>query len=132
MEFTPDFNRIGRLIAAWQNGVATSAEVTERLNWILDPSNFLPEAEQIAWNQDVDPRELRVMLKRIELKLNAIIEAQGIPLPAELNPTSCSDEVRELARKGNVIHAIKVHRDNTGASFIVAKKAVEDYLKHDT
>jgi hypothetical protein len=64
-------------------------------------------------------------LLRTEHKLNALLRhfnidlTQGIPL---------SDQVKELARDKGKISAIKVYRQETGASLVEAKAAVEAYM----
>lgn len=65
-------------------------------------------------------------LERVEHKVNMILRhlnidvMQGVPL---------SDRVKEIARDpARKIEAIKVYREETGASLVDAKKAVEDYM----
>ena len=59
-------------------------------------------------------RKLAVLMRFMHVDLN-----QAVPL---------SDAVRELAKAGQKIQAIKLHRDETGAGLKEAKDAVEEYL----
>ena len=69
----------------------------------------------------------RVDLRRIERKLDALMQHQGGSLPPQ---GEMSDEVRQLARDpARKIEAIKLHREQTGLGLAEAKSDVEDYLK---
>ncbi|MBX3389898.1 MAG: ribosomal protein L7/L12 [Phycisphaeraceae bacterium] len=73
--------------------------------------NFLP--------QQTDPALIR-RVDRIEKKLDLLLTRAGIELPEDN-----LDEVRELARRGDKIAAIKLYREITGAGLAEAKSAVE-------
>jgi preprotein translocase subunit YajC len=65
----------------------------------------------------------RLDQRRIERKLDALLQHHGIVLPTGLSP-----EVQQLARDPKRrIAAIKLHREQTGASLLEAKNAVEDF-----
>ncbi len=66
-------------------------------------------------------------LRRIERKLDLIIEHLGIRCEEELKDGLAGD-VRSLADDGRKIAAIKRHRELTGSSLVEAKRAVEDYM----
>ena len=69
----------------------------------------------------------RVDLRRIERKLDALLQHQGVALPPQ---GKMSDEVRQLARDpAGKIEAIKLHREQTGLGLAEAKSDVEDYIK---
>jgi hypothetical protein len=64
----------------------------------------------------------RVNLRRVEMKLDALLKHQGIELPSRLSP-----EVQRMARDPNQkIAAIRLHREqNPGLSLADAKMEVE-------
>jgi hypothetical protein len=66
----------------------------------------------------------RVDLRRLERKLDALLQHQGVDLPSRLSP-----EVQLLARDpGRKIAAIKLHREqNPGLSLADAKAEVENF-----
>jgi hypothetical protein len=65
----------------------------------------------------------RLGSRRIERKLDALLQHHGIVLPARLSP-----EVQALAlQPGQKIAAIKLHREQTGASLAQAKAEVEEF-----
>ncbi len=65
----------------------------------------------------------RLNLHRIERKLDALLQHHGVQTPCSLSP-----EVQRLARDpSQKIAAIKLHREQTGASLTEAKSAVEDF-----
>ena len=66
-------------------------------------------------------------LRRIDRKLDAIIQNLGIELPESV-VSGLSSEVCRLADAGQKIEAIKLHREETGVGLKEAKDAVEDYL----
>lgn len=67
-------------------------------------------------------RRRTVQLRRIEKKLDALLKQQGVKVPSGL-----SLEVQRLAREGQKIEAIRLHREQTGVSLRDAKEAVEDF-----
>jgi ribosomal protein L7/L12 len=67
-----------------------------------------------------DPRSAS-RLRIIERKLDAIIDHLGIKLPHEED----FPEVRELAAQRRTIEAIKLYREQTGASLKDAKDFVD-------
>ena len=69
----------------------------------------------------------RVRLRRIERKLDMIIEHFGIESAED--DSGLPPEVREPADAGEKIEAIKAHRDKFGSSLLEAKNAVEAYLR---
>lgn len=94
----------------------------------MEPANHLPEVEQIPEPQPFDPEMMLVTLRRIEQKLNLVIQIQGIDLPMELNPAILTEEARQLALENLKIEAVKIHRDQTGAGLAEAKQALDEYL----
>jgi hypothetical protein len=68
----------------------------------------------------------RVNLRRLERKLDAILQHQGIEMPSRLSP-----EVERLASDpGRKIEAIKLHRDqNPELSLAEAKMEIETFAK---
>jgi len=65
----------------------------------------------------------RVNYRRIERKLDALLDHHGIRLPCNLSP-----EVQQLARDPRQrIAAIKLHREQSGVSLLEAKLQVEDF-----
>lgn len=64
-------------------------------------------------------------LRRIEAKLDLMVEHLGISWTDPAAPTSLSDDVMALAEQGRKIQAITRHRELTGASLAEAKAAVE-------
>lgn len=64
-------------------------------------------------------------IKRLEKKLDLVLRALNI------EPDSCDDlseAVKEIARDPNrKIEAIKAYREETGASLVEAKEAVENF-----
>lgn len=59
----------------------------------------------------------------MDRKLNLIIASLGIDY------VSLSDRVKELARQGRKIEAIKAYREETGKGLAEAKEAVEEWLR---
>lgn len=121
-------NRIGSIVRAWRFGIILLDEAKERLEWIMDSANHLPEVEQFPEPPPFDPAMALVTLRRIEQKLNLVIETQGIQLPMELDPAILGEEARELALENRIIEAMKVHRDQTGAGLAEARQALDEYL----
>ena len=64
-------------------------------------------------------------LRRLERRLDAVIEHLGIALPPEPPDDAPSAEVRRLVREGKMIQAIKAHRDETGAGLAEAKAVID-------
>ncbi len=64
-------------------------------------------------------------LRRIERKLDAIIENLGIEVAS---PDAGFEDVRRLAESGRKIDAIKLYRQRTGTGLFDAKQAVEDMV----
>ena len=68
-------------------------------------------------------KRLRLNLRRVESKLDAILQHHGIASPSKLSP-----EVQRLASDPNQkIAAIKLHRQQTGVSLAEAKAEVEEF-----
>ena len=128
-ESGPDMNCIGGIVSAWQRGVLTFEEAKQRLEWSMDPSHFLPEAEQISELPPGESAKSLEFLKRIEHKFNLVIQHQSIPFPDELNPAILGEEARKLADENQKIFAVQTHREKTGAGFVEAKKALDRYLQ---
>ncbi len=81
----------------------------------------------IQWGQS-DPAE-RLRLRRVEAKLDLILAQLGVQYHGPDSPAGLSDEVRQLANDpSQKIQAIKLHREQTGASLLEAKQAVEAYI----
>jgi hypothetical protein len=69
---------------------------------------------------------IRRDVARLDLKLNLLLKHMNIPLDATIG---LSERVKELARDpSHKIEAIKLHRQETGASLAEAKEAVEDWI----
>ncbi|MFM9956893.1 MAG: ribosomal protein L7/L12 [Phycisphaerales bacterium] len=66
------------------------------------------------------PPELMPTLKRIERKLDLLLEAQGLA-----SPSDGMDDIRELIAQGQKISAIKLYRERTGLGLAEAKAAVD-------
>lgn len=65
----------------------------------------------------------RLAIRRLERKLDALLQHHGIELRSKLSPG-----VLELLRDPNKkIAAVKLHREQTGASLAEAKKDVDEY-----
>ncbi len=69
----------------------------------------------------------RARLRRIEQKLDLIIQHLGLALP-DNSPPGMTDEIRALADNGNKIGAIKLYREHNGADLKDAKDASDAYL----
>ncbi|MBI2927012.1 MAG: hypothetical protein HYY24_15060 [Verrucomicrobia bacterium] len=122
--------RIGDTVRAWQRGVVTTEEAEEWIRRALEPENFIPYSEaHVEPEFEVALRPVLTVLRRIELKLNAVIAHGSIPLPDELDPQIVSEEVRKLAARGEMILAVKVHRELTGTGLAEAKHAIDEYLR---
>jgi ribosomal protein L7/L12 len=68
-----------------------------------------------------DNAAVLAQLARVERKLDAIIANLGISVPEE----NWMDEVRAMVAAGQMIAAIKMYRERTGAGLKEAKEAVE-------
>ncbi|MGY4101300.1 hypothetical protein ACW2Q0_17360 [Nocardia sp. R16R-3T] len=69
-----------------------------------------------------DNNRLERRIDQLERKLDAIIKHLGLPYE---DPATPYDEIDELIRQGNKIHAIKVYRSHTSSSLRQAKDAIE-------
>jgi hypothetical protein len=67
-------------------------------------------------------------LRRIEGKLDRILEHLGLPVDDPDGYDRLPEEVRLLADAGRKIEAIKAHREAFGSGLAEAKEAVEAYL----
>lgn len=76
------------------------------------------------------PDQIWTRLAAIEAKLDHLYRTLNInpPSPESLVAAGVSAEVAEIARGGNLIGAIKRHRQLTGVDLASAKKAVEATL----
>lgn len=68
----------------------------------------------------------RARFARLERKQDAILKHLGIDVHQF---ETISDEVKKLADEGRKIHAIKLHREQTGLGLRDAKEDVEAYLE---
>lgn len=66
-------------------------------------------------------------LRRVESKLDLILQNLGIPWQEPDPAAGLSAEVRTLVEQGRKIEAIKVHRELTGLGLRDAKLAVDQY-----
>lgn len=114
MKHGPDMNRISSTVLSWRRGLITLDEARRTFVWLLQKENFLPEIEQVPEPLPSDASAQIDFLKRIEQKLNLIIEHGGIPLPDEVNPNVLSADAIQLLKEQGKIAAIKLHRDRTG------------------
>jgi ribosomal protein L7/L12 len=68
-------------------------------------------------------------LRRIEARLDLILKHLGLEYKDPATPGGLSEAVRELAvNPANKIHAIKLHREQTGVSLREAKDSVEAFM----
>jgi len=74
------------------------------------------------------PGDLSKTLRRIESKLDRILEHLNLKYDDLDNDPGLSATVKELAEQGQKIAAIKTYREQTGAGLKEAKDAVESYL----
>ncbi len=80
-----------------------------------------------AWGARTPASEQTVL--RLESKLNLIMKHLGIERPDPSSALGLSEEVRRLADNPTLkIQAIKLHREQTGASLKEAKDAIEAYM----
>ena len=131
MKHGPDLNRISNLVLAWKKGVVTFEEAKERLMWLMEPSHFMPEEEQVPEESTGDNASTLELLKRIEHKLNIFIRHESIPLPDELNPEILAEDVKKLANENRKIEAIQLHRKRTGGGLAEAKRVLDEYLSQN-
>ncbi|HTK73728.1 MAG TPA: ribosomal protein L7/L12 [Gemmataceae bacterium] len=83
----------------------------------------------VAWsNYDRFRSRDRLLLRRIESKLDLILGKLGIPVPDPGAASGLSAGVRQLADDGRKIEAIKLYREETGVGLKEAKDAVEAYM----
>jgi hypothetical protein len=68
-------------------------------------------------------RDMARRIGRVNDKLDLLLAQAGVRLDTPDVPRL--DEIRELARSGKKIHAIKLYRNVTGADLAEAKNAVE-------
>lgn len=125
----PDFIRIGEMARAWKRGVLTSDEARERILGAFEPERLIPEDEAYGKQESEMALEgIEAVLRRVELKLDAVIAERKVGLPAEVDPHILCKEVQRLAEKGEKLAAIRLHRLRTGAGLAEAKAAIEEYL----
>jgi ribosomal protein L7/L12 len=67
-------------------------------------------------------------LRRVEEKLDLILTRLGIEYVDTAPENNLSEQVRDLADRGEKIPAIKAYREQTGAGLAEAKRVVEAYL----
>lgn len=128
METGPNLNRIHDVIEAWSKGATTGNEIQQRLEYFMALENYVPRSELVPVpSPEYQLEQVLTILKRVELRLNAIARHLDVPLPDDLNPNVLLDDVRKLVDEGQVIRAIKVHRDRNGAGLAEAKQAVDEY-----
>jgi len=70
-------------------------------------------------------REVSARLRRVEQKLDMIMEHLGLTFAEEF---TLAASVREAADRGAKIEAIKRYREETGAGLADAKREVENYM----
>lgn len=63
-------------------------------------------------------------IDRLERKIGLVLEHLGIDYGVKL-----SEQVKELARQGQKIQAIKLLREETGIGLAEAKEAVENWME---
>jgi CHASE3 domain sensor protein len=70
-------------------------------------------------------------LRRVERKLDLILNELNLKYEDDYPGPELSEQVRQLADDPNQkIAAIKLYREQTGASLAEAKEAIEAYLRH--
>lgn len=67
--------------------------------------------------------ELLRHLRRVEFKVDTLLAHFGIAAPGP--ESQLSHDIRDLAAQGKKIHAIKLYREQTGASLAEAKAAID-------
>ncbi len=75
-----------------------------------------------------DTTGLETRLRRIERKLDLILEFLHVPVKDIELVNQVSAAVRQLADEGRKIEAIKLYREQTGAGLREAKEMVESYM----
>jgi hypothetical protein len=75
-----------------------------------------------------DNSGLEMRLRRIERKLDLILEFLHVPVKDVELVNQVSAAVRQLADEGRKIEAIKLYREQTGAGLREAKEMVESYM----
>jgi ribosomal protein L7/L12 len=78
-----------------------------------------------------DIEEIEALFHRVEALEARVAALDGRPSPA---PSGAGDQdaarsdpqITELARQGNLLEAVRLYRDQTGASLSEAKAAVEE------
>jgi hypothetical protein len=80
------------------------------------------------WDQLFGTPE-HAQLRRVEAKLDRILDHLGLEYCDPASPAALSPEVKQLADESRSrIEAIKLHRRQTGAGLREAKQAVDAYL----
>jgi hypothetical protein len=127
----PNLELVLRRVNAWNEGVVTTGEVMETIQFVLRPENFVPMGESwpvpTLYNLEKDVRCLEASVRVMSERLRAIHEHLGLTLPDSINPAILSAEVRQLVDEGQTIHAIQVHRRLTRTGLAEAKRAVDRY-----
>jgi ribosomal protein L7/L12 len=79
-----------------------------------------------VFNADRQSASLRREVARLDYKLNLLLRQMNVAFDSF---PEMSERVKELARdSGRKIEAIKVYREETGASLAEAKNAVETFI----
>jgi Ribosomal protein L7/L12 C-terminal domain len=75
-----------------------------------------------------DNSSVEMRLRRIERKLDLILQYLNVPVKDVELVNQVSAAVRQLADEGRKIEAIKLYREQTGAGLREAKETVESYM----
>ena len=75
-----------------------------------------------------DTSGVETRLRRIERKLDLILQFLNVPLKDVELVNQVSAAVRQLADEGRKIEAIKLYREQTGVGLREAKEVVESYM----
>ena len=75
-----------------------------------------------------DTSGLDIRLRRIERKLDLILQYLNVPVKDVELVNQVSAAVRQLADEGRKIEAIKLYREQTGVGLREAKEMVESYM----
>ena len=73
-----------------------------------------------------DIAEIEALFRRVEALEARVSALDGRPSPAPAGDGGSDPQIAELARQGELLEAIRLYRDRTGASLSEAKAAVEE------
>jgi hypothetical protein len=125
----PNFHRIENIASSWRRCFLSDEEAMKSLHWEMDPAHYIP-ADETGY-RGMKPEEYirknSEATRRIESKLNVLINHLQVPLPDEINPNIPSEKVKELVREGRMVNAAIAHRVDHGVGFAWAAKVIKAY-----